>query len=66
MKKLIRLFSKGFLIENYNLKVTLSIGISLYPRDGMNDLLKKADAAMYYVKKHGKNNFIFFNAIDKD
>ncbi|MFW2569672.1 diguanylate cyclase domain-containing protein [Legionella sp. 29fVS95] len=66
VKKLIRLFSKGFLIENYNLKVTLSIGISLYPRDGMNDLLKKADAAMYYVKKHGKNNFIFFNAIDKD
>jgi diguanylate cyclase (GGDEF)-like protein/PAS domain S-box-containing protein len=66
VKKLIRLFSKGFLIENYNLRVTLSIGISLYPKDGMHDLLKKADAAMYYVKKHGKNNFIFFNAIYKN
>ncbi len=66
VKKLIRLFSKGFFIENYNLRVTLSIGISIYPKDGMHDLLKKADAAMYYVKKHGKNNFIFFNEIYND
>ncbi len=66
VKKLIHLFSKGFVIENYSLNVTLSIGISLYPKDGINDLLKKADAAMYYVKRHGKNNFIFFNAIYKD
>lgn len=61
--KLIRLFSKGFLIENHNFKVTLSVGISLYPKDGAHDLLKKADLAMYYVKKHGKNNFIFFHEI---
>lgn len=63
VKKLFRLFSKGFLIENYKLKVTLSIGISLYPKDGTHDLIKKADAAMYHVKKHGKNNFVFYNAI---
>ncbi|KTC93157.1 MULTISPECIES: sensor domain-containing protein [Legionella] len=63
MKELIRLFSKGFLIENHNLRVTLSIGISLYPKDGMHDLLKKADAAMYYVKKHGKNSYNFWSPI---
>lgn len=63
VKKLMRLIAKGFLIENYTIKVTLSIGISLYPKDGMQNLLKKADAAMYYVKKQGKNNFIFFHAI---
>lgn len=63
LKKIIRLFSKGFLIENRNFKITLSIGISLYPKDGTHDLVKKADAAMYYVKKNGKNNFIFFNDI---
>jgi diguanylate cyclase (GGDEF)-like protein/PAS domain S-box-containing protein len=66
MKKIIRLFSKGFMIENYHLKVTLSIGISMYPGDGVHDLLKKADAAMYYVKKQGKNNFIFFSEIYKN
>lgn len=65
VKKLIRLLSKGFFIENHNVKVTLSIGISMYPKDGVHNLLKKADAAMYYAKKHGKNNFTFFNEIDK-
>lgn len=63
VRKLIHRFSKGFVIENYNLRVTVSVGISLYPRDGIHDLLKKADTAMYYVKKHGKNNFIFFHDI---
>lgn len=60
VKKLIRMFKETFLIEGINLTVTLSIGVSLYPKDGVNDLLKKADEAMYYVKKHGKNNFHFF------
>ncbi len=64
MRKLIQQFSKGFLIENHTLKVSLSIGISLYPADGAHDLLKKADSAMYHAKKHGKNNFIFFHDID--
>lgn len=63
IKRLMHMFTKGFMIENYNLTVTLSIGISVYPMDGIHDLLRKADSAMYYVKKHGKNNFVFFNAI---
>lgn len=66
VEKLIGLFSKGFLIENCNLTVTLSIGISLYPKDGKHDLLKKADRAMYHVKKNGKNNYIFFNEMYAD
>lgn len=63
IENLIYQFSKGFVIENHKLQVTLSIGISLYPKDGADDLLKKADAAMYYTKKNGKNNFIFFHTI---
>ena len=59
--KMIQHFSEEFLIENKPLKVTLSIGISLYPKDGPQSLIEKADAAMYYVKKHGKNNFKFFD-----
>ncbi len=41
-------------LEGHDLRVTLSIGISLYPSDGVTSetLLSKADAAMYRVKEH--------------
>jgi len=39
--------------------VTPSIGIAVFPRDGSNieELLKAADAAMYYTKEHGRNSY---------
>jgi len=41
---------------------TISIGIAIYPDDAqdMEVLLKNADAAMYYVKAHGKNSYHLF------
>ena len=47
-----------------NLHVTTSIGISVYPTDGLNaeTLLKNADTAMYYAKEKGRNNYQFFIA----
>ena len=61
VKKMLRNFSKGFFIENKNLVVTACIGISLYPKESELSLVEKADAAMYYVKKHGKNNYKFYD-----
>lgn len=45
--------------------VTASIGISSFPEDGseINTLIKKADDAMYYAKKSGKNRYIFANQL---
>ena len=42
--------------------VGASIGISLYPDDGIDSkvLLKKADLAMYQVKKHGRNDYVLY------
>jgi iron complex transport system ATP-binding protein len=42
-----------------------SIGVGIYPHDAQDTqmLIKKADLAMYHVKKTGKNNYIFFNSI---
>ena len=42
--------------------VTLSIGISIYPVDGLNTttLLKNADAALHQAKKEGRNNFQYY------
>lgn len=43
--------------------ISVSIGISIYPDDGLNaeDLLKNSDIAMYWAKNNGRNNYQFFN-----
>lgn len=39
------------------LRITVSIGVAIYPHDGMTaaDLISRADTALYWAKKHGKN-----------
>ncbi len=49
-------------IDGQELYITGSAGITVYPEDGedIDTLLKNADAAMYYAKEAGKNNFQFY------
>lgn len=49
--------------DTYELKITASIGIALYPTAGKTteELIKHADIAMYKAKESGKNTFHFFN-----
>ena len=61
VEKIMHRFTKIFSIKNKKIKVTLSIVIALYPKNGKHLLIEKADAAMYYAKKHGKNNFKIYN-----
>ncbi|WP_244877724.1 EAL domain-containing protein [Halobacillus kuroshimensis] len=51
-----------FFIDEVELFVTPSIGISLYPQDGLeaDDLIKFADTAMYQAKQEGGNQYQFF------
>jgi diguanylate cyclase (GGDEF)-like protein len=46
-------------VNNINLNISASIGISIYPDDGTDSetLMRCADKTMYYVKTHGGNNF---------
>lgn len=55
-EQIIKLFQQPFLIGGNTLKVTGSMGISIFPDDGtdFDILLKKADTAMYQIKKDGK------------
>jgi diguanylate cyclase (GGDEF)-like protein/PAS domain S-box-containing protein len=49
-------------IEGYELHLTPSIGISLFPKEemGADDILKQADTAMYRAKEKGRNEIQFF------
>jgi diguanylate cyclase (GGDEF)-like protein/PAS domain S-box-containing protein len=49
-------------IEDNNLQITISIGISVYPEDGLDaeTLVKNADIAMLHAKDNGRNTFQFF------
>ncbi len=52
-----------FKVNSYNINVSCSIGIAIYPEDAANfdELLKNADTAMYKAKEKGKNGFEFYH-----
>lgn len=62
-KRIIHAFSKPFYIEDQELFMTTSIGITLFPGDGesLDELVKNADIAMYHAKSIGKNTYQFFS-----
>ena len=64
-QRIIEDLSRGIMINNSQVKVGVSIGISLFPDDAedCNQLVKCADEAMYQVKRSGKNNYGFYNQI---
>ena len=62
--KIIAALSRTFVIQHYQLTITASIGIAVYPEDGADatTLMKNADTAMYHAKNNGRNNYQFFTA----
>lgn len=59
--KILYALSHPFLLEGHKIHTTISIGISLYPLDAhdIENLIKKADVAMYQAKEQGKNTYRF-------
>ncbi|WP_293776830.1 bifunctional diguanylate cyclase/phosphodiesterase [uncultured Oxalicibacterium sp.] len=60
--KLCDAINAPFHINQHDLGVSASIGITVYPEDGRtaHDLLVNADAAMYHTKGVGRNGYHFF------
>ncbi|MCP5494451.1 MAG: diguanylate cyclase [Leptospiraceae bacterium] len=58
-EKIVSAMSKEFTIKEKNIQIGCSIGISFFPKDGetAEELIKKADLAMYQAKKNGKNRY---------
>ncbi|MGB2873180.1 putative bifunctional diguanylate cyclase/phosphodiesterase [Psychrobacillus psychrotolerans] len=68
-KDITKLFNKPFLINDTEVYVTASIGISIFPQDGkdIEKLINKADKAMYFAKHNGRNQYAFyFDDLKKD
>ncbi|WP_347901790.1 EAL domain-containing protein [Pseudomonas purpurea] len=61
-EKLLAAVSTPQHIAGHDLRVTASLGISIYPDDGFDAvaLIKKAETAMRNVKESGPNDFSFF------
>lgn len=60
--EILNTFKEPIRLSNHEIFITTSIGISLYPDDGINvdTLLKNADVAMYHAKDGGKNAYNYF------
>lgn len=64
-KKISSVLHAPFLLKEHEMYVTTSIGISLYPEDGLDadTLMRNADTAMYKSKELGKNNYQVYSPV---
>jgi diguanylate cyclase (GGDEF)-like protein len=61
-RKILRTLTAPYIIDNKNLDINVSIGVSAYPGDGQDaeSLINRADNALYDAKQSGRNNYQFF------
>jgi diguanylate cyclase (GGDEF)-like protein/PAS domain S-box-containing protein len=61
-KRMQRAVAEAHFIDQHDLHVTCSVGISVYPDDGLNaeTLIKNADTAMYQAKANGRQKYQYF------
>lgn len=62
-RRLLNAVADVHLIDQHEIRVTTSIGLSIYPNDArdVEDLIRKADIAMYHAKKNGRHIYQFFD-----
>ncbi len=63
LRDLFAQFNVPFVLNNQDIAITVSAGVSIYPEDGADyvNLLRKADMAMYRAKETGRNSYRFYN-----
>jgi diguanylate cyclase (GGDEF)-like protein/PAS domain S-box-containing protein len=61
-QKILRALATPHQIDDADLSINVSIGVSTYPVDGQDaqSLMDSADIAMYEAKENGRNNYQFF------
>ena len=63
LKRLNTAIAQPYIINNNSIKISASIGVTLYPNDqeDLDTLLRHADQAMYQAKLSGRNQFTLFD-----
>lgn len=63
IRNILTSLSKRYNIEGNEVYLSASIGVTVYPDDGVtiNDLLRNADSAMYKAKENGRNSFQYYS-----
>jgi len=58
------IFRESFIVQDYDLFVTSSIGVSMYPEDGdtADALVMNADVALYLAKDTGRNKYQYYSS----
>jgi predicted signal transduction protein with EAL and GGDEF domain len=61
-RRMLRAVAEAHFIDQHDLHVTCSVGVSVYPDDGVDaeTLIKNADTAMYQAKENGRQTYQFF------
>src|ERR1700691_2450656 len=61
-RRMLQTVAEAHSIDRHDLHVTASIGLSVYPDDGLDaeTLIKNADTAMYQAKENGRQSYQFF------
>lgn len=67
VQEIYEMFNTPWMLNGAEYYSTMSMGIVCYPDDGeeVNELIKRADIAMYDAKKAGKNTVRYYNAKDE-
>lgn len=63
-QRVLQSLAEPYVIDGLDLQLSASIGISIFPRDGLDihSLVNAADSAMYHAKQLGKNNWQYYSA----
>jgi diguanylate cyclase (GGDEF)-like protein/PAS domain S-box-containing protein len=63
VERLLKAIEEPLMIDQYQLSITASVGIAIYPDDGLDieSLQRNADVAMYRTKKESRNGYRFFS-----
>jgi diguanylate cyclase (GGDEF)-like protein len=67
--KMVNALNEPVAVGAHRMHVTTSIGIAVYPVDGADDvqeLMRKADTAMYAAKAQGRNRYCFYGEVATD
>ena len=67
-RKMLAAVAQAHTVDQRDIHVTTSIGVSIYPDDGLDaaTLLRNADTAMYQAKENGRQGFRFFESAMND